>query len=163
VAFLLAFYWLTAHLFGLRWGASSQQDGKDSVRRLEENGMLSASSFEVTRAFHVEEFEDEGVHYFLELKGGGVLFLSGQYLYPYEPDAGQARQFPCSRFSIRRHRVEHYVVDMEFGGVVLEPEALLPPFTMQDYEIKGLPQDGDIIRDRTYEMLLHDHGGRTPP
>ena len=37
-------------------------------------------------------------------------FLSGQYLYDYEPisddpDANEARSFPCTEFTVRRHRI----------------------------------------------------------
>ena len=41
--------------------------------------------FTASRAFAVEEFEDEGSHYFVDLTDNRVLFLSGQYLYDYEP------------------------------------------------------------------------------
>ena len=61
------------------------------------------------RAFGVKEFEDEGLHYFLELTDGRVLVLSGQYLYDYEAisddsETNRPRAFPCSEFTLRRHK-----------------------------------------------------------
>ena len=44
----------------------------------------------------MEELEDEGVSYFLELDDGAVLFLSGQYLDEDESP------FPCTEFIVRR-------------------------------------------------------------
>lgn len=58
---------------------------EELLRRLEEKGLLVSSDFQARRAFGVREFDDEGLHYFLELADGRVLFLSGQYLYDYEP------------------------------------------------------------------------------
>jgi hypothetical protein len=39
-------------------------------RALEELGLLESTTFRATRAFGVEELEDEGLHFFLELTDG---------------------------------------------------------------------------------------------
>ena len=71
----------------------------------------------------MEEFEDEGLHYFIELVDGRVLFLSGQYLYDYEPisddpESNQPRSFPCTEFTVRRHKNDGCVVDLLRAGTV---------------------------------------------
>lgn len=101
---------------------------EQQIQDLEARGLLSAQVYRATRAFEVEEFEDEGCHYFLELTDGRVLFLSGQYLYNYvsESDAGVGRRFPCSEFAVRRHSTEGYAVDIQCGGQVLEPDSVAP-------------------------------------
>lgn len=98
----------------------------------------------------MREFEDEGLHYFLELADGRVLFMSGQYLYDFEPisddpEMNQPRSFPCSEFTVRRHTKEGYVVDMVCGGTVLEPEVSAPPFEKSDWRGNRVPEDGQVI------------------
>src|SRR5580704_830749 len=43
-----------------------------TLEELEKRGLLSQARFEATRAFEVEEFEDEGCQYFVELKNSSV-------------------------------------------------------------------------------------------
>src|SRR5262249_8078638 len=57
----------------------------DYIQELERKDLLVPTSYRARRAFQVEEFEDEGSHYFIELEDGRVLSLSGHYLYKYEP------------------------------------------------------------------------------
>lgn len=80
------------------------------VRELESAGLLESTDFRAVRAFEVREWEDEGLHYFIELADGRVLYLEGQYLYEYQqisddPELNQPRRFPCTDFTIRRHRL----------------------------------------------------------
>jgi hypothetical protein len=77
-------------------------------------------------------------------------FTTGQYLYDYEategdPDFNQPRKFPCTRFTVRRHRDEGYVADILCEGEVLEPEILAPAFTLVDYERGEVPEDGQVL------------------
>jgi hypothetical protein len=109
-----------------------------------------ADGLRATRAFGVEEFEDEGLHYFLELADGRVLFVSGQYLYDYEPSSDdpettQARSFPCTEFTVQRHKKEGYVVEILRGGTVLEPEVMAPPFGEKAWRPNRVPEDGQVI------------------
>ena len=143
---------------------SATKSGEEHLRELEALGLLDGTDFRATRAFGVEESEDEGLHYYLELSDGRVLFLSGQYLYNLEPtiddpDLNRPRRFPCSEFTIRRHAKEGYVADIQCRGVVLEPEILAPPFSENDWDANRVPEDGQIISDRTYETLRHERVG----
>ena len=130
------------------------------IQELLRLGLLESTTFRATRAFGVEEYEDEGLHYFIELVDRRVLFLSGQYLYAFEPmtDEGQniRRSFPCSEFTVRRHLKERFVVDIECGGDVLEPDVMLPPFTNEDWRGHRVPEDGHVIVDTTYDALKED-------
>jgi hypothetical protein len=130
-------------------------------RELEQLGLLESTAFRATRAFGVEEFEDEGLHYFLELADGRVLFLSGQYLNDYEPisdDPGmnRLRAFPCTEFTVRRHRKEGYVVEIVCGGSVLEPEVMAPPFGRKVWQANRVPEDGQVMT-RAYDHLKREH------
>ncbi|MGZ5545108.1 MAG: hypothetical protein ACXWIU_10570, partial [Limisphaerales bacterium] len=76
-----------------------------TIEEMEAQGLLQHEKYEAMRAFQVEEFEDEGSQYFIQLKDGSTLFLCGQYLYDYEPVEGslkQSRKFPCTEFVLLR-------------------------------------------------------------
>ena len=135
---------------------------EEQLRELEEADLLASSDFQALRAFAVEELEDEGLHYFLELTDGRVLFLSGQYLYDYEPISdhpglNQSRRFPCTDFTVRRHKAEGYVVEIQCRGEVIEPEMTAPSFSQRVWQSGGAPEDGEIVRDFSYEALKAEH------
>ena len=130
---------------------------------LEAKGQIVTEEYAASRAFAVEEFEDEGSHYFVELKDGSVLRLSGQYLYDYEPitddpDLNQARRFPCTRFTVRRHRGTGDGIELICAGEVFEPECTAPAFGPDAWE--QTRADGTVITDRTYDDLLSEHKRR---
>jgi hypothetical protein len=135
------------------------------IRDLDSAGLIIRQAYTARRCFAVEESEDEGLHYYLELEDRRVLFLSGQYLYDYQeitddPELNQPATFPCARFEILRHKTEAYVVSMECHGEVLVPECVTPPFSKQEFR-KGSPDDGDIITDKTYDQIKAERLGRT--
>jgi len=137
---------------------------EEHLRELGRLGLLESTAFRATRAFGVEEFEDEGLHYFLELTDGRVLFLSGQYLYDYEanPDTGTTRRlFPCTEFTVRRHKNEGYAVEIVCGGTVLEPEVMAPSFGKDVWRRNRVPEDGRVISDITYDGLKQQMSGRS--
>lgn len=134
----------------------------EHIAELEAAGLLVQETFQATRAFRVDEFEDEGLHYFIELSDRRVLFLSGQYLYDYEPitrypTTKQERSFPCTEFEVLRHKEAGYVLHIQCAGTVLEPECSCAPFIDEDFERgTGIPEDGQIISDRTYESIKQE-------
>jgi len=161
--FMLTMIGVALWLFNAkRLGAVGQTTLAEQISELEQQGLLETTAFEATRAFAVEEFEDEGSSYFLELADRRVLFLTGQYLYEYEPDTyeKQPRAFPCRKFSVRRHKTERYAVDIQCRGSVLEPEAVAPPFTEQYLDRDDRPGDGDVITTATYEAIKQELLGR---
>lgn len=125
----------------------------DFAEELEARGLLVAADFRADRAFRVDEFSLEGPHYLLELEGGGILHLSGRYLYDYEPIGGAPRRFPCTQFKVRRHAELGYVVDLICGGIIIEPEVEAPPYSAQDFEYHNVPADGEILESLTFEQL----------
>jgi hypothetical protein len=132
---------------------------EELLRRLEDKGLLVSSDFRARRAFGVGEAEDEGLHYFLELIDGRVLHVSGQYLYDYEPisddpELNQPRRFPCTDFTVRGNKAEGYVVELLVcRGRIIEPEFIAPPFTKRSRRAIGAPEDGQILSDRSYDLL----------
>lgn len=137
------------------------------IRDLDSAGLILRQSFSARRCFSVEESEDEGLHYYLELEDRRVLFLSGQYLYDYQeitddPELNQPASFPCQSFEILRHKTEGYVVSIECRGPVLVPECVAPPFSTRDFR-KGVPEDGTLITEQTYEQLKAERLGLPKP
>lgn len=131
----------------------------EQILQLEREGLIQSESFRAKRAFQVEEREDEGSHYYLELEDGSVLFLTGQYLYDYEPidddpELNQPRRFPCTEFTVRWHRRKDYSIDILCGGQVIEPEVMAPPFN--DFRDDRIPEDRQIITGRSYEQLKQE-------
>lgn len=140
---------------------------EEQVAELDRQGLLVSETFQATRSFQVEEFEDEGLHYFIELADKGVLYLNGQYLYDYEeitddPEVNQPRKFPCSQFSIRRHKTDGYVVDITCSGNLLIPECMAPPFDRGDAKRGLIPEDGQIFKNQSYEQLKTERLKRKP-
>jgi hypothetical protein len=103
----------------------------------------------------VEELDEEGLHYFIEVDDHSTLFLSGQYLYNYDSEE-QPRTFPCTAFAVRRHRTRGYAVDIVCLGTILEPEVFAPPFDANDFGTDAIPEDGQVITDRSYDRLKHE-------
>jgi cation transport ATPase len=131
------------------------------IRKLEEEGLLILQTFRARRAFQVDEFEDEGSSYFIELEDMSVLFLTGQYLYEYEPlqsrtSTARLRSFPSSEFTIRRHKEKGFAVDILCHGDVIEPEVLAPWFDEEDFRKHLIPEDGAILREKTYDQIKRD-------
>jgi hypothetical protein len=132
----------------------------EQIAELDSRGLLLRSPFHALRAFAVEEFEDEGSHYYIELADGKVLYLNGQYLYDFEPisddpEMNQPRLFPCTEFEVLRHKDAGYVVDIIRSGEVLEPELTARPYNKAEWK-RGIPEDGEIITDHTYEDVKRE-------
>jgi hypothetical protein len=132
----------------------------DRIAELERRGLIVDTRFEAIRAFGVESYDDEGPHYFLELAdGSGVLSLVGDYLYDYESidddlELNQSRRFPCATFTVRRHRVEHYALDVICHGAVLEPEVMAPGRVVKAWFRDGFaPEDGEILTGTSFDEL----------
>jgi hypothetical protein len=116
----------------------------------DKSGLLVTEEFSARRAFEVEEFEDEGRHFFLELEDRRVLFLCGQYLYDHEeitddPELNRPATFPCTRFQVRRHKAKRSVYSLECLGTYLKPDAVLPHYSKAYQKAVGYPTDGDIF------------------
>lgn len=140
----------------LRLPVRHRQSIEETLETLRNSNLLLSTDYHAIRAFEVAEFEDEGTHYFIELEDNRILFLSGQYLYQYDPicddpEHNKPRLFPCTDFTIHRHKRAGYVVKIETGGDVLFPEVKTPPFMGMSWE--QAPLDGKIITGTSYDSL----------
>ena len=123
------------------------------IAELEAKNLVHRDRYRACRAFQMEEMEDEGSNYFVELEDGRVLFISGQFLYECEPEQpGEPRQFPCTEFELVRRTDTGDLLDLICRGQPLEPEALAPAFTIADFQTGWTPENLEII-DRSYDEL----------
>ncbi|HUR47669.1 MAG TPA: hypothetical protein VMZ27_17430 [Candidatus Saccharimonadales bacterium] len=132
-----------------------------TVAELDGQGLVTSTDYKAQRAFAVQEFEDEGLHYFVELSDGTVLYLNGQYLYHYNLDAASSENrpsvgFPNKEFAVCRHRTEGFVLDLICRGEPLKPEVTAPAFEANRFGAGQIPSDGEIIRDRSYDSIKAD-------
>ena len=139
----------TLIIFNFRRPTSRGKSAAEQLQELEAKGLLIKTDYHARRAFVVEEFEDEGQHLFIELNDGGILYLNDQCLCEYE-------RFPCTEFTISRHREEGWVADIQCRGTVLQPEELGLSFSKSHFEAGLVPDDGEIWRHRSFEQLKAD-------
>ena len=132
-----------------------------SLPELEKAGLIDAVPLRATKAFGIEDYNDEGPHYFVELKDGTVLYFVGQYLYDYEPisddpEISQPRKFPCTEFTILRHNKQRHILNIQCGRVALEPEMIIDvkePFHLLRRLLGHVPKDGEMISGLSYDSL----------
>lgn len=145
-------------------GASPFASGPD-LAELEEQGLIQEFSFTARRAFEVEETEDEGLHYFIEIEDGRVLCLNGQELYGYseitdDPDLNQPRTFPCTRFTLRKHKRHGWLLEIKCEGEVLPLDLCARPFTDDGCERYGAHDM--VILDESYDALREEMSRGAP-
>jgi hypothetical protein len=103
-------------------------------------GQAQVTTYEAVDAILVEELDDEGSQYFLELRDGRILFVAGQYLYECEDDA----RFPNTRFQAVRTARSGHLLAFNCLGAYLPPSSRLRPFSDADYRASRVPVDGAV-------------------
>ncbi len=127
-------------------GNSSKEPPPESAHD-DGNANLNGSKYAVTRAFSVEQLEDEGLHFFLEVKNGAVLYLTGQDLYDiteFDPDEPNV-VFPSTEIEISSER------DITCSGEPLEFETF--PSTFFEYWGQEYVGDMTLFEDVTFDEL----------
>ena len=112
-----------------KWLLRKQMTAAEYLEKLEAQDLVQADHYRAKRAFQITSWANEGPHYFIELADGSVLYLNGDKLYDYEPmrddpELNQARQFPCTEFTVRKHRTRNFLLELICAGEVLEPEII---------------------------------------
>ena len=146
VAFSL---WCLRSLFHSRsrLGGLSASTERDLV-----NGIALVSTFDVIRAVEIEEFEDEGTGFLLELSNEKVLCVIGQDLYDFsqfiELDEGERdlrAQFPQTRIEYRCAPLSGVRLGVKGVGNPLRPFGLARAARKRGGEISYTgPSDGEF-------------------
>jgi hypothetical protein len=129
-------------------------DADEQYREWIEQGLITKTKYVARRAFEVEEFEDEGKHFFLELEDSSVLYLNGQYLYDLVDPLEEVEQprFPCKEFAGERH-ANGLAVNIRCEGSLLDYITLDSTFWDAPYWKGDYQEDGLIITDQTFDQL----------
>lgn len=154
-------FWLFSQAVGDNWGTGiaavamyivfpilimkawpdSKKRTPDTMYEALENGTLSSAEYVIGDAIEIEEYEDEGPHYLLDIGNGKTLSLSGQYLYaPVE-----AGKFPSSRIRVFWHSTEGYTFGIECLGNKMLPSRTVKLLTEDKYEQAVVPSDREIL------------------
>jgi hypothetical protein len=154
-------FWLFQSVFGANWGAgiasfgmyiafpivalrawpTKVKAGLPSMSRALAAGELAEMDFDVSAAVALEESEDEGLHYFLQVAEDRTLFLSGQYL--YEPvDAGR---FPSTKIRLYWHRTAGITYGVQCLGTPLPPLSTVTASTDIGMERADRPEDRQVL------------------
>jgi len=96
----------------------------------------------IVDALQVDEVEDEGAQFFLELEDGRILFVMGQYLWDADDESPR---FPNRELLITRLPHAQDIFDMKCLGEYFPPSAQRAPFTGEEYAGERVPQDGQIL------------------
>jgi len=126
---------------------------------LEKRGLVVTEHFNAKKAFAVEPPSEEEIHYIVELADGRVLHLGGQFLYDFEPidddpAVNQARRFPCSTFTIKRHRRTQVVLAMTCDGHPFDPEFTSTKAIRRILTLSQCQKECAVLPRRSYQMLL---------
>ena len=103
------------------------------------DGTATVSRYDATAAIEIEEFEDEGLTFYLRLVDGRVLLLSGQYLYA---PVG-AGIFPSTQFETTRSR-SGLLLSLRSTGDYLSPLVARKP-RKGEFGAWGFPADGRLF------------------
>lgn len=146
------------------WSGEKPED-HSSLDEMEAAGLVFTEEYEATRAFEIDEYEDEGMCFMLELTDGRTLCLRGQYLYEFE-DASRFGQsptiarFPNTRFQIKRLREGGSVLDLVPMGTAFHPKMTVPGHVFRHYQSSEILQNGEITQVPFDELMASQ--GRLP-
>jgi hypothetical protein len=102
-------------------------------------GTATVSQFQAVAALEIEEFEDEGMTFYVALSDGRVLLLSGQYLYPLV----DANTFPSTEFETVRS-ASGLILGLTPTGTHLPPVGRRKPWR-NEFGRFGFAPDGEIL------------------
>ena len=153
-------YWLFNSVVGPNWGAgiaavamyiafpvlamsiwSHEDEAEESFMTALADGSLMSSDYDISEAVQIEDLEDGGLNFLLDVGDGRTLFLSGQYLFgPF--DTGQ---FPSTAIRVFWGKEHGLTYGVQALGERLLPTRTLPAPTAELIESGVFPGDRDIV------------------
>jgi hypothetical protein len=154
-------YWLFHSVVGPNWGAgiaavamyiafplialnvwkAKPSVGDISMSSALDQGKLGSAEFDVHEAIAVQEAEDEGHLFFLDIGNGRTLFLAGHYLYT----ACSENRFPSDRIRVYWHTELDMTYGVETLGDYLLPSTTLPLLDPEKVDPALNPKDREIF------------------
>jgi len=139
-------------LFNSR-GPWVKRNGVMTYRRRDE---LLSSIYHAHRALELRDPGTNDGWYLIELDTGKVLCLwdnlpSGPL--GFDPAKSEGRRFPCTEFTILRHKIEGFTAEVICAGQVIKPVTLELPEHFDDWVYADLPKDGELIPNKTFDEV----------
>lgn len=122
---------LTLYWRSRRW--TGGRDLRARIRQDLESNTAAVHILSVVDAIKVEEAEDEGPTFFLELDTGETVAIGGQFL-----DRVVTRGFPWRRFEIREGARSGLFLGLEGRGARVVPSLVKPPLSMATVRALGI-------------------------
>lgn len=113
-----------------------------------QTGIVEVTECDPTHAIEIEEDEEMGIGYFLDVGENKTLFLIGKYLYKQNLPF-----FPSTNLKIIRAPQSGIVLDIIVNGEYLPPMENLAPFSHEDYASGKVPIDGELINKPLKELV----------
>jgi hypothetical protein len=154
-------FWLFSQVVGDNWGAGiaavamylafpilmmkvwpeTKKRHPDAMYEALVNGTLSSADYSIEEAVEIEEYEDEGQHYLLDIGNAQTLSLSGQYL----NSLVEAGKFSSSRIRVYWDTAEGCTFGIECLGAKILPSETLKPLTEAAYDQNIVPADREVL------------------
>ena len=169
VGLFFPMYWLFEAVVGPDWGAgiaavamyiafpivalkawpTKESPGSHSMEGALTDGTLESADFEVNEVVQIQEYEDAGLHFLLDIGSGKTLFLSGQYLY----SAVDAGRFPSNRIRVYWNAAHGITYGVQSLGDRILPSQMVPPPAQEVVDDGVLPSDRDVIGQSIQDVL----------
>jgi hypothetical protein len=131
-----------------------KRNGVLTYRRKDE---LVPDIYRARRAIELKNPDTSDRWYLIELDSGKVLGLCDNLPtgpIGYDSSNPDVRRFPCTEFTILRHPPENITAGIDCSGTLIRPITVLVADHYSDWVYTQLPNDGEIIKDRTFDDLL---------
>lgn len=112
-------------------------------------GELEVSSYSVRSIIEIEEQDDEGMFFLLEVGENQTLCLRGQYLY----ESTESGLFPSPEIKVFWNKRLGFTYGVEGNGNKLEPSQVLPPLSIDQWDFELMPEDREIINKNISEVV----------
>jgi hypothetical protein len=129
----------------------------ETFKQLEAKGRVTSTAYRARRAFRVVELEIKGLHYYLELEDGGVLYLFGEkgmslYGAPQNRQSTDLPPFPNTDFLVKRKAQDGSLMGVYVRGVPLEAE-VVNVGNEKNYHDNPIMKEGEVRRDISYDAV----------
>lgn len=148
IAAFIMYIWYPYMAFNFLDRKLNKVTGVPDMAQALASGELEVSLYSVRSVIEIEEFDDEGMFFLLDVGENQTLCLRGQYLY----EATERGLFPSPEIKVFWNNHLEFTYGVEGNGHKLEPARVLPPLTGEQWDFESLPEDRDLINKNIHEV-----------
>ena len=132
----------------------------DFADELEAQKLLVSTSFRVDRAFRVGELGEARTALLPRARKTAASFIFPATTFmTMSPSMALRGTFPAPNSPCGATPKSATLSILICGGLVIEPEVEAPPYTVRDFEERGVPEDGEILHGVSFDQLRHERTG----